>query len=94
VPAQASSRFWFRWSTTEQPMAPGVTFAQAVLRIPHWFLLLLSGFLPTIWLIKFSSHRRKLVGCCVKCGYDLRATPDRCPECGTIPPIKQETISN
>jgi hypothetical protein len=61
--------------------------------IRYWFLLLLSGALPAVWFWKWHRHaRRQAAGQCDSCGYDLRASADRCPECGTAIPARAEAI--
>jgi hypothetical protein len=51
--------------------------------VPHWFLALLFAILPALHLRStIRSRRLRRVGHCPRCGYDLRATPARCPECG------------
>jgi hypothetical protein len=53
-----------------------------VVGVPIWSLALASAFLPAGRLVRRSRYHRP--GRCRSCGYDLRATPDRCPECGTV----------
>jgi len=60
--------------------------------VPDWSIILLTALAPAI-LLRRKLRRKPLPGHCLVCGYDLRATPDRCPECGTIPQ-KVDSISN
>jgi hypothetical protein len=76
-------------------VADGLDAAGLPLQIPIfddilircWLLFPITTALPVIWVLLFLRRRRTRLrnerGQCLKCGYDLRATPGRCPECGT-----------
>ncbi|MDB5300030.1 MAG: hypothetical protein JWO87_1693 [Phycisphaerales bacterium] len=54
--------------------------------LPVWFLILVIYLPPLARARSAIRHRRRVkLNLCPSCGYDLRATPERCPECGASP---------
>jgi hypothetical protein len=60
------------------------------LMVPFWFFGIISFISATFFIspvVRNILRRcRMQQNKCFNCGYDLRATPDQCPECGAIPP--------
>jgi hypothetical protein len=78
----------FGWQHTVVPL-PHVVQEYRQLDMPDWLLVLVFAILPSMVFVRVllasRRRRRSARGRCAACGYDLRATPDRCPECGAIP---------
>jgi hypothetical protein len=74
----------FYYARGDDEGRPGGPFQ--VVGVPYWFLFTAVA-VPTVLLLRRHrvASRRRAAALCATCGYDCRATPDRCPECGTIP---------
>jgi hypothetical protein len=78
----------FEYATFDGWYGPGTSLHSY--RFSYFLVIVPAAVLPAIWMIRCASrrwrHGRFGPGRCRACGYDLRATPDRCPECGVVVP--------
>jgi hypothetical protein len=70
---------------------PGMTWKRTVVQIPHWFVIVLIGGLPTWWLMRRSKmhQARARQGLCRRCGFELGTLYHSCPKCGERAPLPE-----
>ena len=71
-----------RWLASAR-QGPGKYVWVRLLVVPYWMVVLATA-LPLVGIVfrAVRGRRRTRAGLCAACGYDLRASPERCPECG------------
>jgi hypothetical protein len=92
-PTSRTTRFGVEQITGLTPPTadgPTTTYPYRLTRINYQALLIPPLLLPAARLLAFlnrrlRARRRRARNLCPACAYDLRASPDRCPECGHRP---------
>jgi len=75
------------WKNASALDGPKVAIPYRRFSVPLGYIAMLFAVVPAGWLVGMMGRRRRSArGLCPACGYDLRASPDRCPECGVETP--------
>ena len=86
-PDQSWEHMGFAFGFRSSKIAP-VELEEQTLIMPCWFVTLILSVPTAAWIFSRWVRRHRLAFYrtfkCESFGYDLRATPDRCPECGTV----------
>lgn len=86
LPGYVSGAFGYGYCSPVLPgISPGTQIHWRGLVLPYWLLmapLVLVAVPRWVGHWRHQAARRIAAGLCARCGYDVRASPERCPECG------------